>query len=228
MDAAIFRDRRHAGRELARWLAAYANRHDVRVLALPRGGVPVGFEVAEALHAPLDAFVVRKLGAPGHEEYAMGAIAGGGVRVLNEQVVRGLGVSDAALDAVIRAGERELERREHLYRDDRPAPEVRGLTVIVVDDGLATGWTMRAALKALKVQQPARLVVAVPTAAADNCEDLRSEADEVICATTPEPFHAVGQWYEDFSQTSDDEVRKLLARARYNAGQPLQHAQKAR
>ena len=227
MDAAIFQDRRHAGRELAHLLTAYANRDDVRVLALPRGGVPVGFEVAKALHAPLDAFIVRKLGAPGHEEYAMGAIANG-VCVLNEQVVRGLGVSDAALDAVIRAGERELERREHLYRDDRPAPEVRGLTVIVVDDGLATGWTMRAALQALKAQQPARLVVAVPTAAADTCEDLRNEADEVICATIPEPFHAVGQWYEDFSQTSDDEVRKLLARARYNAGQPLQHVQKAR
>jgi putative phosphoribosyl transferase len=215
MDATIFQDRRHAGRELAHLLVAYADRHEVRVLALPRGGVPVGFEAARALHVPLDAFIVRKLGAPGHEEYAMGALAASGVCMLDEQVVRGLGVSKAALAAALRAGERELQRREHLYRDNRPAPEVRGFTVIVVDDGLATGWTMRAALQALKARQPARLVVAVPTAAARPCEDLRSEADEVICATTPQPFHAVGRWYQDFSQTSDDEVRELLARARH-------------
>jgi putative phosphoribosyl transferase len=213
----VFRDRRHAGQALARVLGAYANRPDVIVLALPRGGVPVGFEVAQALHVPFDVFVVRKLGVPGHEEYAMGALASGGVRVLNPNVVRMLDIPEAAVEAVTRSEQRELERREHLYRGDRPPPDVRGRIVILVDDGLATGSTMLAAVKALQTQRPARIVVAVPTASAETCEELRSEADEVVCATTPEPFRAVGLWYEDFSQTSDDEVRDLLSRARHDA-----------
>ncbi len=220
----VFRDRRHAGEVLAHSLERFANRSDVLVLALPRGGVPVGFEVAEALRAPLDVFIVRKLGVPGHEEYAMGALASGNVRVLNDEVVRMLDIPAAAIEAVVRAEQRELERRELLYRDQRPPPDVRGRTVILVDDGLATGSTMLAAVRALRRQQPARLVVAVPTAAADTCEALRSEADEVICASTPEPFRAVGLWYHDFSQTSDDEVRALLARARHAAPSPVQEA----
>ena len=217
MTVDVFRDRRHAGRVLAQILAGYANRSDVIVLALPRGGVPVAYEVAKALHAPLDVFVVRKLGVPGHEEYAMGAIASGGVRVLNDEVVRRLGIPDAAVDAVTRYEQGELERRERLYRAGRPLPDLRGRTVIVVDDGLATGSTMLAAVRALRAQQPARIVVAVPTAAAETCAQLRSEADEVVCATTPEPFRAVGTWYDDFSQTSDEEVRELLARAEQDA-----------
>ena len=217
MTVDVFRDRRHAGRVLAQMLAGYANRSDVIVLALPRGGVPVAYEVAKALHAPLDVFVVRKLGVPGHEEYAMGAIASGGVRVLNDEVVRRLGIPDTAVDAVTRYEQGELERRERLYRAGRPLPDLRGRTVIVVDDGLATGSTMLAAVRALRAQQPARIVVAVPTAAAETCAQLRSEADEVVCATTPEPFRAVGTWYDDFSQTSDEEVRELLARAEQDA-----------
>lgn len=213
MNPNVFRDRREAGRRLARELGEYSNRPDVLVLALPRGGVPVGYEVARALHAPLDVFVVRKLGVPGHEELAMGAIASGGVRVLNDDVVRMLDVPDAAIDAVARDEQRELERRESLYRDGRPPADVRGRTVVLVDDGLATGSTMRAAVKALRAQKPARIVVAVPTAAAQTCDQLRREADEVICPSTPEPFRAVGLWYEDFSQTSDDEVHELLAQA---------------
>lgn len=202
---------------LAQVLVGYANRSDVIVLALPRGGVPVAYEVAKALHAPLDVFVVRKLGVPGHEEYAMGALACGGVRVLNDEIVKRLGISDAAVDAVTRDELRELERRERLYRGGRPLPELRGRTVILVDDGLATGSTMLAAVKALRAQQPARIVVAVPTAAVETCARLRSDADEVVCATTPEPFRAVGMWYDDFSQTSDEEVRELLARAEQGA-----------
>ena len=217
MTADVFRDRRHAGRVLAQVLAGYANRSDVIVLALPRGGVPVAYEVAKALHAPLDVFVVRKLGVPGHEEYAMGAIASGGVRVLNDEVVRRLGIPAAAVDAVARYEQGEVERRERLYRAGRPPPDVRGRTVILVDDGLATGSTMLAAVRAVRAQQPARIVVAVPTAAAETCAQLRSEADEVVCATTPEPFRAVGMWYDDFSQTSDEEVRELLARAQQDA-----------
>jgi len=217
MAATVFRDRRHAGQALARMLTAYANRSDVIVLALPRGGVPVGFEVAEALHVTLDVFIVRKLGVPGHEEYAMGALASGGVRVLNRNVVRMLDIPDADVETVTQSEQRELERRERLYRGDKPPPDVRGRTVLLVDDGLATGSTMLAAVKALHEQQPARIVVAVPTAAAETCEDLRRAADEVVCATTPAPFRAVGLWYEDFSQTSDEEVRELLTRARRDA-----------
>jgi len=214
MDGHVFRDRRDAGRALAKVLAAYAKRPDVTVLALPRGGVPVGFEVARALHAPLDVFIVRKLGVPGREEYAMGAIASGGVRVVNERAIRLMDIDDATLEAVIRSEQQELERRERLYRDDLPPPDVRGRAALLVDDGLATGSTMLAAVRALRTRQPERIVVAVPIAAAETCEQLRSDADEVICASTPELFRAVGLWYEDFSQTSDDEVRDLLARSR--------------
>jgi predicted phosphoribosyltransferase len=210
----VFRDRRHAGCVLAQELGMYADRPDVLVLALPRGGTPVAYEVARALHAPLDVFVVRKLGVPGHEEYAMGAIASGGDRVLNEEVVQSLGIPDAAIDAVIRSEQSELERRERLYRGGRSLPELRGRTLILVDDGLATGATMQVAVKALRARQPTRIVVAVPTAAVEACDSLRGMADEVICASTPRHFRAVGLGYEDFSQTSDDEVRDLLGRAR--------------
>jgi predicted phosphoribosyltransferase len=208
-----FRDRQDAGRLLAEKLTAYAHRPDVLVLALPRGGVPVAYEVARALGAPLDVFVVRKLGVPGHEELAMGAVATGGVRVLNEDVVRGLRIPDRMIDAVTALEQQELARRERLYRGDRTPPDVRGRTVILVDDGLATGATMHAAIAALRQQEPARIVVAVPTAAPETCNVLRAEVDDVVCAITPEPFHAVGLWYEDFSQTTDEEVRELLARA---------------
>jgi putative phosphoribosyl transferase len=206
----VFRDRLEAGRVLAGRLQSYAGRRDVVVLALPRGGVPVAYEVARALGAPLDVFLVRKLGVPGHEELAMGAIATGGVRVLNQEVVRGLGIPDEVLDLVAEEEGRELERREHEYRDDRPPLDVRGRTVILIDDGLATGSTMRAAVAALRRQQPAWVVVAVPVGATETCSDFRGEADEVVCARTPDPFYAVGLWYGDFSQTSDEEVRQLL------------------
>jgi putative phosphoribosyl transferase len=208
-----FRDRRDAGQVLATRLSHYAYRPDVLVLALPRGGVPVGFEVAKALDAPLDVFLVRKLGVPGHEELAFGALAMGGVRVLNEQVVRELHLPQSVIDAVTASEERELARRDERYRDGRPLPDVRGRIVILVDDGLATGSTMRAAVAALRQQGPSRIVVAVPVAAPPTCEALRAEADEVVCAVTPEPFWAVGLWYEDFSQTSDEEVRALLQQA---------------
>lgn len=210
----LLRDRSEAGRTLAQKLGAYAGRDDVVVLGLPRGGVPVAFEVARALDAPLDVFLVRKLGVPGHEELAMGAIASGGVRVLSEDVVRRLNLSPRAIEAVASAEQRELQRREREYRGDQPPPDVRGKTVILVDDGLATGATMRAAIAALRRQGPARIVVAVPVAAASTCEELRDIADEVVCAVTPEPFLAVGQWYHDFSQTTDEEVRELLRLAR--------------
>ncbi|HEX8844736.1 MAG TPA: phosphoribosyltransferase [Pyrinomonadaceae bacterium] len=209
----IYRDRTEAGRHLASQLGDYANRSDVLVLALPRGGVPVAFEVARALRAPLDIFLVRKLGVPGHEELAMGAIATGGTRVLNEDVVRYLNIPGEVIDAVAADEERELERRERLYRGERPAPDVRGKTVILVDDGLATGSTMRAAASALRQQAPARIVVGVPVSAPATCDEFREEVDEIVCAATPEPFQAVGLWYKDFSQTTDEEVRELLARA---------------
>src|SRR5215211_2648350 len=209
----IYRDRTEAGKRLAERLTDYADRPDVLVLALPRGGVPVGYEVARELGAPLDVFLVRKLGVPGHEELAMGAVATGGVRVLNEQVVRALGIPDYVIDAVAAWEEQELARRERLYRGDRPPPDVHGRTVILVDDGLATGATMHAAIQALRQQQPAHIVVAVPTASPEACDELREEVDDVVCALTPEPFYSVGLWYEDFSQTTDEEVRDLLARS---------------
>jgi putative phosphoribosyl transferase len=210
MNPQRFRNRTDAGRQLAEKLAAYTDRPDVLVLALPRGGVPVGHEVARALGAPLDVFLVRKLGVPGYEELAMGAVATGGVRVLNDEIVRGLGISEREIDAAVARELQELARRERLYRGDRPPPDVAARTVILVDDGLATGATMRAAIQALRQQQPARIVVAVPTASPDTCEVLKAEADEMICAITPEPFLAVGHWYEDFTQTTDDEVQDLL------------------
>ena len=211
MDA-VFRDRTDAGRALARALSAYANRPDVVVLALPRGGVPVGFEVARALDAPLDVFLVRKLGVPGQEELAMGAIASGHVGVLNDNVVRMLNIPREVIDAVAAREQRELDRREREYRDGRPPVRVAGRTVILVDDGLATGSSMRAAVQALRQQVPKEIVVAVPVAAAETCEALRREVDDVVCAWTPEPFDAVGLWYDDFSQTSDAQVRELLER----------------
>lgn len=208
-----FRDRAVAGEVLTTRLTAYASRSDVLVLALPRGGVPVALAVAAGIDAPLDVFLVRKLGVPGHEELAMGAIATGGVRVLNESVVRGQGISPETIDRVAALEGEEMARREEVYRDGRPAAGVAGRTVILVDDGLATGATMRAAVAALRRQGPRRVVVAVPVAAPSTCKELRAEVDEVVCALTPEPFYAVGLWYEDFSPTTDAEVHDLLARA---------------
>jgi predicted phosphoribosyltransferase len=213
MTPQIFRDRIDAGRQLAQHLADFAGRHDVLVLALPRGGVPVAFEVARTLRAPLDVFVVRKLGVPGHEEFAMGAIASGGARVRNDEVVNMLGISESVFDSVAAREATEIVRRERAYRGDRPPPEVGCRTVILVDDGLATGATMLAAIKALRALAPARIIVAVPTGARETCTLLRREVDDVVCASMPEPFQAVGLWYRDFSQTSDDEVRALLAQA---------------
>ena len=207
-----FENRRQAGRVLAEQLEEYRGRENLVVLALPRGGVAVGFEVAHALQAPLDVFVVRKLGFPGHEEFAMGAIASGGVRVMNP--LPASSVTPQEIAAVVAREQTELARRELLYRDGRPALGIRGCTVIVVDDGLATGSTMRAAVLAIRQQRPAHLVVAVPVAAADTCEQLRREADAVVCAAMPSPFRAVGLWYRSFPQASDDEVRELLEEAR--------------
>jgi predicted phosphoribosyltransferase len=209
-----FRDRHDAGRRLASMLDEYAGRDDVIVLALPRGGVPVGAEVANALRAPLDVFLVRKLGVPGREELAMGAIASGGVRVLNPDVVDQLQIPVKWIDVVAAREGEELARREARYRDGRPAPDVRGKTVILVDDGLATGASMKAAVIALRDQGPGRIVVAVPVGAGETCQELGALADEVVCAVTPDPFYAVGSWYLDFDQTTDEEVRELLAGAR--------------
>jgi putative phosphoribosyl transferase len=208
---ALFTDRADAGRRLAAQMEAYAGRGDVLVLALPRGGVPVAYEVATALGARMDVFVVRKLGVPGHEELAMGAIASGGTLVLNDSVVRDLAVPRSKIDEVATREGHELERRERAYRGDRGPIEVRGRTVVLVDDGLATGATMRAAVRALRQQEPERIVVAVPTAAPETCDEIGREVDEVICAEMPTPFLGVGMWYENFSQTSDDEVKRLLA-----------------
>jgi len=214
----LFANRREAGRILASLLMKYADRDDVLVLALPRGGVPVGFEVAQALRAPLDVFIVRKLGVPGHDELAMGAIATGGVRVLNDDVVISLELEPKVIDAVAAKEGKELARRERLYRGARPSPDVHGRTVILVDDGLATGSTMRAAVAALRKQRPARIVVAVPVAAPETCEEFKTEVDEVVCAATPRMFNGVGRWYGDFSQTTDEEVHELLAQARSCVG----------
>jgi predicted phosphoribosyltransferase len=207
----LFLDRHDAGRRLAVELSDYADQNDLLVLALPRGGVPVAYEVARALHAPLDVFMVRKLGVPGYEELAMGAIATGGLRVLDEDLVRMLDLPREVIERVTAAETRELERREREYRGDRPPLDVRGRTVILIDDGLATGSTMRAAIAALKKEGAKRIVVAVPVAPPETCEALKAQVDDVVCAVTPEPFRAVGLWYRDFSQTTDEEVRDLLA-----------------
>jgi putative phosphoribosyl transferase len=209
-----FHDRYDAGRLLAAALREYAGRPNLLVLALPRGGVPVACEVARALDAPLDVFLVRRLGAPDHEELAMGAIATGGVRVLNEHVIRLAEIDEATIARVAAEEQRELERREREYRGDRPSLDVRGRIVVLVDDGLATGSTMRAAVLALKEQAPAAVVIAVPVAARETRDAFRTEVDDVVCVWTPEPFFAVGRWYEDFADTSDDDVRRLLADAR--------------
>jgi putative phosphoribosyl transferase len=206
----IYKDRSDAGRALAAHLREYADRADVLVLGLPRGGVPVAYEVARSLHIPLDIFLVRKLGVPGQEELAMGALASGGICVMNDDVTGQLEISQAVIDRVAVREQQELERRERLYRGNRPPPAIQGRTVILIDDGLATGSTMRAAAAALRHMQPVKIVVAVPVAAAETCEALRGEVDEVVCVETPEPFLAVGAWYSDFSQTSDEEVRELL------------------
>ena len=207
----IFQDRTDAGRQLAEKLLSYAGRDDVIVLALPRGGVPVAFEVAQRVRVPLDVCVVRKLGVPGHEELAMGAIASGGVRVLNEDVLYVLPDAQSIVEMVTAIEREELKRRERDYRSNRPAPEVHGRTVILVDDGLATGATMRAAAAALRQQGAAKIIVAVPVGAPGTCHEIRSVADEVVCLQTPGSFMGVGQYYEDFSQTTDEEVRELLA-----------------
>jgi putative phosphoribosyl transferase len=213
MKPPYFRDRIEAGRLLAEKLRVYASYPNVIVLALPRGGVPVGYEVAHALGAPLDIFLVRKLGVPGYQELAMGAVASGGVRVLNDDVVHGLRIPGYVIDAVAAWEQQELARRERVYRDDRLEPNVKGRTVILVDDGLATGSTMQAAIQALRHHEPARIVMAVPAAPPDTCQEMRAQADDVVCAITPEPFYSVGLWYKDFSQTTDEEVRELLARS---------------
>ncbi len=209
----LFADRFEAGRLLASRLAEFAERNDVVVLALPRGGVPVGYEVAKALQAPLDIFVVRKLGTPGQEELAMGALASGGITVLNQEVIQELDISQETIDTAVSRGGPELERRELEYREGRPAVEVQGWTVILVDDGLATGSSMRVAAKALKKKLAAQIVVAVPVASPSTCAEFEREVDKVICAVTPHPFWAVGQWYRNFSQTTDEEVRELLRRS---------------
>lgn len=208
-----FFNRREAGMELAEKLSRFAGRHDVIVLGLARGGVPVAFEVARGLRVPLDVFVVRKLGAPGHEEFAIGAIASGGVRVLNTEAIQLLGMTQAAIERETRRELQELERREREYRDDRPPINVKGRTVIVVDDGLATGATMQAAITALRKQHPTQIIVAAPVVAADTCQNLRATADDCVYVQSPDPFYGVGLWYEDFSPTSDAEVISLLEMA---------------
>jgi putative phosphoribosyl transferase len=208
-----FHDRKEAGRLLAQLLSRYAGRADVLVLGLPRGGVPVAYEVARVLNAPLDVFVVRKLGVPGYEELALGAVASGGVRVLNEEVVAAAGLDEQAIDRVADRELGEMTRREREYRGERPPPELRGKVVILVDDGLATGASMRAAALAARQLGSKQVVVAVPVAANQTCDEFRDDVDEVVCAFTPEPFYAVGLWYENFGQTSDEEVRQLLQEA---------------
>lgn len=210
----IYQDRRDAGKYLANKLRDYQDRDDVVVLALPRGGVPVAYEVAKALNAPLDVFLVRKLGVPGYEEMAMGAIASGGIRVFNEEIVHFLHIPSNVIESITRRESKELLRREVAYRGDRPEPDVKSKTVILVDDGLATGSSIRAAARAMRQKQPARIVVAVPVSALESCNEYRIGVDEIVCAYTPEPFMGVGQWYIDFSQTTDEEVRDLLKRSR--------------
>jgi putative phosphoribosyl transferase len=209
-----FRNRREAGQRLADQLERYADREDVIILGLPRGGVPVAAEVAARLDAPLDVFVVRKLGVPGQEELAMGAIASGGVRVRNEDVIQGLGISEAVIDRVARREQEELERRENLYRGERQRGRVEGQVVILVDDGLATGASMRAAVKALKELDPKEIVVAVPTAPPETCREVGRLVDRIVCLMTPRPFLGVGAWYDEFSQTTDEQVRHILRRSK--------------
>ncbi len=209
----LFKDRADAGRKLAKELPSYGGRTDVIVLGLPRGGVPVAFEVAKALKAPLDIFLVRKLGVPDQKELAMGAIAPGGVRVLNRDVVQALNIPDEIIETIAAEEQQELERREQAYGGDRPRPDVRGRTVILVDDGLATGASMRAAVIALRGQEPAGIIVAVPTAAPETCEALKGEVDEIVCVATPQPFLGIGASYEEFSQMTDEEVRELIEQA---------------
>jgi putative phosphoribosyl transferase len=218
-----FSNRAEAGRQLSEKLETYAGREDVIVLGLPRGGVPVAYEVAKRLNAPLDLFIVRKLGVPGFEELAAGAIASGGVRVLNQDVVRAIPYATEAIEAVTAKETAELRRREQMYREGRPAPELRDKTVILVDDGLATGATMRAAVKAVRQSGAAKIVMAVPVGPPDTCHDIAQEADETICLITPPFFQAVGQYYEDFSQTSDDDVRALLRHAAAPEPNPTDH-----
>jgi putative phosphoribosyl transferase len=220
MSARRFRDRAEAGRQLAEVLQEYAGRDDVVVLGLPRGGVPVAFEVAQALGAPLDVFLVRKLGVPGHEELGFGALASGGVRVLNNDLVREVGINAATIERVTERETQELERRDRAYRGDRPRPAVAGRTVILVDDGLATGSSMRVAIEAVRSQEPRRLVVAVPVAPPSTCQELRELVDEVVCLATPERFDSIGPWYDDFTPPSDDEVRELLAATRREPAHP--------
>jgi len=210
-----FTDRRNAGRVLARKLSAYAGHTDVIVLALPRGGVPVGYEVALALHTPLDIFLVRKLGLPGREELAIGAIASGGIRVLNNDIIRVLNVPEEVINIVARNELKELQRRERNYRGERPAPDVRDRKVILIDDGLATGASMRAAVTGVRAQHPARIIIAVPAASPEMCDAFEFEVDEMVCGMTPEPFYGLSRWYEDFSQTTDEEVRMFLKEANH-------------
>jgi len=209
----VFRDRHHAGQVLAEKLAPYKNREDVIVLALPRGGVPVAYEVAKSLGVPLDVFMVRKLGVPGHEELAMGAVANGDVQVLNDDVVKSLEIPEEIIEAAARRQQQELKRQQEAYRAGRAGPNIEWKTVILVDDGLATGSSMRAAVAALRRQRPKRLVVAVPVGAAATCAELKHQVDEVVCVETPDDFLAVGMWYENFSPTTDEEVSGLLADA---------------
>lgn len=208
-----FRDRRDAGRKLAQALAHYAGRPDVTIFALPRGGIPVAYEVALALNAPLDIFIVRKLGLPGREELAIGAIGSGGIRVLNDDIIRILNIPQEVINIVAQRELQELQRREHIYRGDRTAPGVRDRTVILIDDGLATGASMRAAVAGMRARQPARIVIAVPTAAREMCDAFQFAVDEMVCVITPEPFDGVGKWYEVFAQVDDEEVRELLEAA---------------
>jgi putative phosphoribosyl transferase len=215
--ARLFQDRTDAGRLLAKELSNYADRKDVVILGMPRGGVPVAFEVAQSLRVPLDVFIVRKLGVPGHEELAMGAIASGGIRVLNHAVIRSTRISEEVIDAVTEREKIELERRELAYRGHSSAPTLREKTVILVDDGIATGSTMLAAVAALKQQQPARIVVAAPAAPAESCDELQQAVDELVVIARPDPFYAVGQLYEIFGQTSDEEVQELLRDSRRHA-----------
>jgi predicted phosphoribosyltransferase len=218
----LFNDRAEGGRVLASRLAQYSGRSDVLVLGLPRGGVPVAFEIARALEAPLDVFVVRPIGAAGNDQPVLGAIASGGVRVLDHELVAGLGKIDGALSAVGADAKewRELERRERAYRNSRPPLELRDRVILLVDDGLATGSTMKAAVRAVRAHGPSRVLVAVPVGAPDTCRELEQDADEIVCAREPDPFVAVGQWYHDFSQTTDEEVRELLNRPREAEGAP--------